>query len=230
MSNFKLDKVIVVDNVSYDINAKYADEAGKVKSTLTIKAFDSETNTIKDRTYDGSASVQIDKVAEANSASTAGKVENTLTIKAFVNGNAANLNYNGDEAVTINKVAEANHADAADTAGKVENTLTISVYENSQVIDQKYNGDEAITISKVAQANIADKVAHALTFEQGGQEIIFDGSQPINIELAAGGGGIGGAGDEIKVNMDNNVHHYASISIKSSDPTGGAIGDIWFKY
>ena len=33
-----------------------------------------------------------------------------------------------------------------------------------------------------------------------------------------------------KVTMDNNTTKDATISVKSEDPSGGNVGDIWFKF
>ena len=58
----------------------------------------------------------------------------------------------------------------------------------------------------------------------------------INGETILGSGDIKITGDynetasKIEVTMDNDITANASITIKSSDPSGGSVGDIWFKY
>ena len=97
----------------------------------------------------------------------------------------------------------------------------------------------------------AKKVDNSLTIKAGSSEITFDGSEARNLEFAAGdniaitaneenkitisatGGGNGGTSEtasKIKVTMDDGATKDATITIKSSDPTGGVVGDIWFKY
>ena len=53
-----------------------------------------------------------------------------------------------------------------------------------------------------------------------------------NGDLTISGGGSGGVSDvasKIKVTMDDGTKD-ATITVKSSDPSGGNVGDIWFKY
>ena len=77
----------------------------------------------------------------------------------------------------------------------------------------------------------AKKVANKLTIKNGDTTVEFDGSEAKEITVTGGSGTSENAG-KIQVNMDNNVKAYATISIKSSDPTpaDGSVGDIWFKY
>lgn len=63
----------------------------------------------------------------------------------------------------------------------------------------------------------------------------FDGSEATEIDIPASGNGSGGEADSaelIKVNLDNGKTAYATINIRTEEPTdaGANIGDIWFKY
>lgn len=51
-----------------------------------------------------------------------------------------------------------------------------------------------------------------------------------NLTISGGSGGVSDVASKINVAMDNGVTEEATITIKSSDPSGGNVGDIWFKY
>ena len=87
-------------------------------------------------------------------------------------------------------------------------------------------------------AATADKVAHKLTIKtaKNGVEtsVDFDGSKDEEITISASGGEANSAeqADTIQVKLDNEKTVYATINIRTSDPTStdGKLGDIWFKY
>ena len=57
-----------------------------------------------------------------------------------------------------------------------------------------------------------------------GESILGSG----NISIS-GGGGTSDTAAKVQVTMDNGTAN-ATITIKSTDPAGGNVGDIWFKY
>jgi len=126
------------------------------------------------------------------------------------------------------------------TARKVDNSLTIKA-GSSEI---KFDGSEAQTIditkqntfSKIAingQAAVeADSATDTLTLVAGENINIATNAETNSITINATGGGSSGTSEtasKIKVTMDDGTKD-AKITIKSSDPTGGEVGDIWFKY
>lgn len=95
------------------------------------------------------------------------------------------------------------------------------------------NEDYEITAARADTATVAEKVANKLTIDTGDGNIVkFDGSVAQTVKVVGGNGGTAGTADKVQVTMDNNAKVYATITVKSSDPTPteGAVGDIWFKY
>ena len=83
-----------------------------------------------------------------------------------------------------------------------------------------------ISIDKEDYSITAAKVANSLTIKtlkDGAEETItFDGSTAQTIEV--------GDAKKIQVNLDNGSKAHATITISKEEPTGGNVGDIWFKY
>lgn len=83
-----------------------------------------------------------------------------------------------------------------------------------------------IKIDKEDYSITAAKLENSLTIKttKDGKEetIVFDGSTAKTIEV--------GDAKKIQVNLDNNEKANASITISKEEPTGGNVGDIWFKF
>lgn len=94
------------------------------------------------------------------------------------------------------------------------------------------NENYEITAARADTATVAEKVANKLTINTGDSVVEFDGSEAKTVTVVGGTGGTAGTADKVQVTMDNNAKVYATITVKSSDPTPteGAVGDIWFRY
>lgn len=135
------------------------------------------------------------------------KVVNSLTIK---NGDADPVYFDGSEAknITIAKettltIVNKTQTDTDDTVYAVTNLAEDPNTQNGHHVTPTYT---AVPTKKY----VDDKVASV-----------------------QGGGGSGGTSDvatKIKVTMQDNSTKDATITIKSDDPSGGNVGDIWFKY
>ena len=86
--------------------------------------------------------------------------------------------------------------------------------------------DSIISIDKELYLVKAAKVDNKLTIKtlKDGVEatIEYDGSEPQTIEV--------GDAKKIQVNLDEGQKAQATITVSKEEPTGGNIGDIWFKY
>lgn len=97
------------------------------------------------------------------------------------------------------------------TTLKNPNSLTIQGNSTTAAV---YDGSNAKTI------NIKGSGATTVSTDTNGVITIS----------STGGGGTSDIANKINVKMDSDESRAATISIKSSDPEGGNIGDIWFKY
>ena len=56
----------------------------------------------------------------------------------------------------------------------------------------------------------------------------------VDDQIAANSGGgsadIAAKANTIRVNMENDTHNYATVTISTEEPKDGNTGDIWFKY
>ncbi len=83
-----------------------------------------------------------------------------------------------------------------------------------------------INIDKEDYSVTAARVENSLTIKtlkDGAEEtIVFDGSEPQTIEV--------GDAKKIQVTLDGGQKAHATITVSKEEPTGGNVGDIWFKY
>lgn len=84
----------------------------------------------------------------------------------------------------------------------------------------------SVTAERVANKLIINTVKDGVVTKAGE----FDGSKQTEVTLAVGDAEAADHADKIQVTMANNVQKYATITIKPEDPSGGNVGDIWFKY
>lgn len=81
----------------------------------------------------------------------------------------------------------------------------------------------SVTAERVANKLIINTIKDGVATKAGE----FDGSKPVEVNLEVSDAE---KADKIQVIMANNVQKYATITIKPEDPSGGNVGDIWFKY
>jgi hypothetical protein len=140
----------------------------------------------------------------------------------------------------LHSVIRINGTDYDITAKKVDNSLTIKAGGSEITFD----GSEAKNI-EITNQNAFSKIAvngqstvesasttDTLTLVAGENINIATDVDNKSITINATGGGsseISETASKIQVTMDNGTKD-ATITIKSGDPTGGNVGDIWFKY
>lgn len=74
----------------------------------------------------------------------------------------------------------------------------------------------------VTAAKVANKLTIQTMKDGNLEEKIFDGSASVTVKT--------GDADKVKVTLTNGTPAYAAITVSIDEPTGGNIGDIWFKY
>jgi hypothetical protein len=170
---------------------------------------------------------------------TANKVARGLTIKV---GNSETT-FDGSEEKSVNitksaldlanvtndaqvKRSEMGVASGVATLGTDGKVLT------SQLPSGALNQNAFSTIAVSGQTSVAaDTATDTLTLVAGNNITITTNATNDSITIAATGGSGGTSDTANKINVAMDAGSYAAtISIKSSDPTGGNIGDIWFKY
>lgn len=79
----------------------------------------------------------------------------------------------------------------------------------------------SVTAERVINKLIINTVKDGVVTKTGE----FDGSKETSITI-----GDAEKASKVQVIMANDVKQYATITIKPDDPSGGNVGDIWFKY
>lgn len=148
-----------------------------------------------------------------------------------------------DSTIQIDNTDYEVQAVLAETANKVANKLTINTIKSggSTTETVEFDGSKDTTVNINVSDFITEIPAEYVTELELANPEYLTGRLPLktindqsiigegNITVA-GSGGNGGNADKIQVTMNDDNKAYATITIKSSDPSGGKVGDIWFKY
>lgn len=233
MANKELSSVIQIDGENYSVHAKTAD---KLINKLTISVKQGEAAAAKLLEFDGSAdtskTINIPTYKLTKSGSTI-----TLTGSDGVTSSITDSN-TGDMLKSVYDTNNNNKVDVAENAEKLGGTAAADYAKKSDLFSKNYNDltnkptIPTDTNQKIKTGSVTFGANDVVEFVAGTNvSIAGDASnKKITISSTGGSGGTSDVASKIKVTMDNNTTKDATISVRSEDPSGGNVGDIWFKF
>jgi hypothetical protein len=226
----ELSNVIQIDGTDYNVHAKTTE---KLVNKLTLSVKQGEAAATKLFDFDGSADTS--------------KTINIPTYKLTKSGSTITLT--GSDGVTssitdsntgdmLKSVYDTNNNGIVDNAEKLGGTAAADYAKKSDLFSKNYNDltnkptIPTDTNQKIKTGSVTFGANDVVEFVAGTNvSIAGDASnKKITISSTGGTGGTSDVASKIKVTMDNNTTKDATISVKSEDPSGGNVGDIWFKF
>lgn len=226
----ELSNVIQIDGTDYSVHAKTTE---KLVNKLTLSVKQGEAAATKLFDFDGSADTS--------------KTINIPTYKLTKSGSTITLT--GSDGVTssitdsntgdmLKSVYDTNNNGIVDNAEKLGGTAAADYAKKSDLFSKNYNDltnkptIPTDTNQKIKTGSVTFGANDVVEFVAGTNvSIAGDASnKKITISSTGGTGGTSDVASKIKVTMDNNTTKDATISVKSEDPSGGNVGDIWFKF
>ena len=226
-----LDPVVQINGDSYKV------QANNVANSLNITVQQGNNAATSIASFNGSEPVTAPIVIPTY---TLTKTGSTVTLTGSDGTTSTITDSNtGDMTKSVYDTNNNGKVDIAENAEKLGGTAADNYAKKSDLFSKNYNDlTNRPTIptdtNQTVKADGKTFGANAIVeFVAGSNVIISSDSNNNKITISStGGGSTGGTSDiasKIKVTMNNGFAD-AEVSIKSTDPTGGNIGDIWFKY